>query len=42
VVYLGTDLLDGDLEFYHLVHTEVDDHYCCETCGQGWTWHHYL
>lgn len=42
VHYLGSELLDGSLEAYHLVHTEVDDHYRCAHCGQSWVWHHTL
>lgn len=35
VHYLGTELLDGSLEFYHLVHTEVEHYFRCD-CGSRW------
>ena len=29
-------LLEGSLENYHLMHTEVDDVYVCENCKHVW------
>ena len=37
VYYTGSDVLEGDLEYFHLVHTEVDHHLRCEACGHRWT-----
>lgn len=31
-----TDLLEGSLEYYHLVHTEVRYHYHCSACNTDW------
>ncbi len=36
VNYTGTDLIEGSLEYYHLVHTEVDHHLHCTGCGKTW------
>lgn len=35
--YTGSDVLEGSLEHYHLVHTEVDHHLSCLDCGASWT-----
>ncbi|MCA9566989.1 MAG: hypothetical protein KC656_04065 [Myxococcales bacterium] len=37
VVYTHSDVLEGSLEHYHLVHTEVDHHLRCAACGGVWT-----
>lgn len=29
-------LIEGSLENYHLVHTEVEDHYECPFCKHNW------
>lgn len=36
VRYTGSDVLDGSLEMYHLIHTEVNDHFECGGCGHAW------
>ena len=36
VVYLGSDVLDGSLDFYHLVHTEVRNFFECTHCKSSW------
>lgn len=36
VVYLGTEVHDGDLELYHLIHTEITNWFTCTRCGEGW------
>ncbi len=35
--YLGSDVLEGSLEMFHLVHTEVDHHLGCGACGRSFT-----
>lgn len=35
--YTGTTVLEGSLEHYHLVHTEVEHHLACRACGRDWT-----
>lgn len=37
-----TDLLEGSLEYYYLVHTEVRYHYHCADCGTDWAEDAYL
>ena len=37
VRYTGSDVLEGHLDAYHLVHTEVDHHLRCARCGARWT-----
>jgi len=29
-------LIEGSLENYHLIHTEVEDYYRCTTCKHSW------
>ncbi len=35
--YQGSDVLDGSLELYHLVHTGVDHHLARGACGRSFT-----
>jgi hypothetical protein len=35
--YRGTEVLEGSIEFVHLVHTEVRDDYECTDCGATWS-----
>jgi hypothetical protein len=37
VHYEGSEVLEGSLEWNHVVHTEVNDHFKCVACG--WEWH---
>lgn len=37
VIYIGSTVLDGALEWRHLVHTEVDHHFHCGACRASWT-----
>lgn len=37
VDYVGADVLDGSLEYVHLVHTEVEDGFNCSLCAVSWT-----
>lgn len=39
---VATDLLEGSLEYYHLVHTEVRYHYHCAGCNTDWSETAYL
>ncbi len=32
-----TDLLEGSLEYYYLVHTEVREHFHCDHCNTEWS-----
>ncbi|MBU0554184.1 hypothetical protein KKF91_08480 [Myxococcota bacterium] len=34
--YLGSEVLEGSLEWYHVVHTEVDHHLKCASCAYAW------
>lgn len=36
VHYEGSDVIEGDLEMNHLVHTEVEDLFACVRCGWEW------
>jgi DNA-directed RNA polymerase subunit M/transcription elongation factor TFIIS len=36
VTWLERILLDGDLDLYYLVHTEVEDVYECPACHSTW------
>lgn len=36
VHYVGTTVLDGSLEYYHLMHTEVEHHFRCALCSAQW------
>jgi rubredoxin len=29
-------LIEGSLEYYHLMHTEVEDYYECPACKHSW------
>ena len=42
VRYLGTVVNEGSLEYYHLVHTEVDDWFACTGCNAAWSEMRYL
>ena len=35
-------LIEGSLENYHLMHTEVEDYYECKACKHRWRKFHYL
>jgi hypothetical protein len=37
VHYMGSDCLEGSLEFVHLVHTEAEHAFRCERCGGTWS-----
>ncbi len=37
VRYRGTTVLEGSLEYYHLVHTEVEHRFHCTSCGRDTT-----
>jgi hypothetical protein len=37
VHYTGSDVLDGSLETYYLIHTEVEDHFRCTACAHTWS-----
>lgn len=37
IYYCGTEVLEGSLEFVHLVHTEVRDDFACDACGATWS-----
>jgi DNA-directed RNA polymerase subunit M/transcription elongation factor TFIIS len=39
VTWIERILLDGDLDLYYLVHTEVEDVYECPACHN--TWRHF-
>lgn len=40
--YRGTEVLEGSLEWVHLVHTEVRDRFECGACGASWSQDKYL
>ena len=42
VDYVGSDVLEGSLEFVHLVHTEVADWFCCSRCAYSWSETHHI
>lgn len=35
-------LIEGSLEYYHLMHTEVEDYYQCPACKHSWRKFQYL
>ncbi len=36
VDYVGSDVLEGSLEWVHVVHTEVEDWFLCASCAYSW------
>jgi len=42
VVIYERVLIEGSLENYHLVHTEVEDYYECPACKHSWKKFQYL
>lgn len=40
--YCGSEVLEGSIEFVHLVHTEVRDDFECTACGATWSQDKYL
>ncbi len=40
--YRGTEVLEGSIEFVHLVHTEVRDDFECGACGATWSQHKFI
>ena len=36
VVYVGSTVLEGALEYFHLIHTELRNHFECTQCGAKW------
>ena len=42
LLWIERFLIEGSLEAYHLVHTEVDDVYECEKCKHSWKEFRYL
>jgi hypothetical protein len=37
VDYVGTNVLEGDLEYVHLTHCEVEDWFRCSSCAFSWS-----
>lgn len=37
VDYVGTNVLEGDLEFVHVMHCEVEDWFSCSSCAFAWS-----
>lgn len=42
VHYEGSDVLEGSLEWVHVVHTEVEDQFSCSRCKYCWAEHRYI
>ncbi|MBL7919622.1 MAG: hypothetical protein JNJ40_04860 [Bacteroidia bacterium] len=42
LLWIERILIEGSLEKYHLMHTEVDDVYECEKCKHSWKEFRYL
>lgn len=42
VIIFERVLIEGSLEMYHLMHTEVEDHYECPACKHSWRKFQYL
>ncbi len=42
IIWRERVLLEGSLENFHLMHTEVEDVYECKTCKNVWTEFKYL
>ncbi|MDO9000778.1 MAG: hypothetical protein Q7W45_13505 [Bacteroidota bacterium] len=42
LLWLERILIEGSLEMYHLMHTEVEDVYQCEKCKNSWREFRYL
>lgn len=42
MLWIERILIEGSLEHYHLMHTEVDDVYECEKCKHSWKEFRYL
>ena len=40
--YRGSDVIEGSLEHYHLMHTEVEDWFFCSVCNSEWSEGRYL
>lgn len=37
VVYTGSDVLEGRIEWLHVMHTQLRNHYRCTHCGAEWS-----